>query len=66
MTISPRIRELAAQPYLRPGATDLDLGYVIAIFDARTLIALEEAIAANPGKPVRVGHMGSVPHLMKP
>ena len=58
-----RMRELAAQPYLRPGATDLDLAYVNAICEAQDRVLLWELMEANPGKSVTLplGNMGFVP-----
>lgn len=63
--VSDRIREFARHPFMRPGATDLDLGYVIAVFDARERVLLEERANANPGKTVTTPNMGFVPHELR-
>ena len=59
-----RMRVLAKQPYLRPGAVDMDMAYVNAINDAKDRVALWDLIEANPGKAVTLpsGLMGYVPH----
>jgi len=51
---SKRIRHLAAQPFVRPGATVFDIPYALSVWDARLRVELAEKVAANPGKIVRV------------
>lgn len=45
------IEEIAALPFIRPGDAEFDLGYAIAVWDARNRIALNKMIAAEPDKP---------------
>lgn len=60
----PRIVTLAAQPFIRPGATDLDLQYALAVMDARERVELWDLMDERPGERVVVGsgRMGYVPH----
>ena len=41
-------KELAAMPFIRPGAVDLDLGYLLTIWDAKNRIALQQLIELAP------------------
>lgn len=59
--VSQRILDLSKQPFIRRGAVDLDNGYLVSVFDARTRVGLAEKIIANPGKKVNFGNMGYVP-----
>lgn len=54
----------AAQPFIRPGATDFDMRYALEILDARDRLTLAALIEANPGKVVTLfsENMGFVPH----
>lgn len=67
--------ELAALPFIRPGAKDFDCEYANAIWDARNgspeendRRELDRLIAANPGKNVALpnGRMGFVPFKTEP
>ena len=70
--ISQRIRELAAQPFHRPGGIDFDIKYALAIWDARDRVRLDDEINTHPGESVSImigadglagpGSMGFVPH----
>jgi hypothetical protein len=62
--ISKEHRELAKQPFIRPGAQDFDMGYAVSVWDARERVELERLIEENPGKSVVTGSglFGYVPH----
>ncbi len=53
MAITKRIRELALQPYLRPGGENFDCAYALSVMEAQDRVALQALIDANPGKAVR-------------
>lgn len=54
MLVEERIRELAKQPFIRPGATIFDIPYAMSVWDARLRVELAEKVAMNPGKAVAV------------
>ena len=60
-------RNLAKQPFIRPGAKIFDIPYALSVWEARQRVELEEKIKKNPGKHVWICEggepvMGSVPH----
>ncbi|MBK8810765.1 MAG: hypothetical protein IPN69_08555 [Acidobacteria bacterium] len=50
--LSPRIIELAKQPFMRPGGIDFDIPYAMAVLDAREKADLYALHINNPGKNV--------------
>lgn len=59
--INERTIELAKQPYLRMGSVDIDLAYLLAVWDAQGRIDIGTLAELHPGKPVSIGWMGWVP-----
>lgn len=51
---SDRIRELAKQPFLRPGGVDFDIPYAMAVWDARDIVWLEDEANAHPREAVAI------------
>lgn len=45
-----RMRELAAQPFLRPGGENFDCAYANAVWDARERVELWDLMAKYPGQ----------------
>ncbi len=67
--ISDRIRQLAAQPTLRPGALVFDMAYARSVMEARDEVQLEALAAEHPRSAIRMyirhgdqASMGLVPH----
>ena len=58
------LEELAAQPFIRPGADIFDCAYANEILDARNRLALNKMIEAEPDKPHESpdGLLHYVPH----
>jgi hypothetical protein len=64
--VSPRVLEMAKQPFLRPGGFDLDIPYAMAVWDAKDRVSLAALVINNPGMPVHfpphAPYMGFVPN----
>lgn len=62
--VSDRVREMAKEPFNRLGATDLDLEYLLRIWDAKERVILEDLANSKPGQIVHSlnGQWGYVPN----
>ena len=64
--VPQRIIDLSEQPYIRPGAVDIDQKYMLAVLDAQDTVDLHVLSIKKPGVPVcwppHYPRMGLVPH----